>query len=115
VVGLTTATVGINNRTKGFSDEFRYGLEIGVGYKNKFWLIGRITSVESLQNGTLSSGVNGSSIFANNSEFTSYSAEAAVYLTKQFGVSASYASAFRGQIIFANPSYSIGIFLNLSK
>ncbi len=111
-----TATVGFNNRTKGFSDEFRYGVEVGAGlFKNKFWLIGRITGVESLQNGTLSSDSNSTSIFANNSEFTSYSVEAAVYLTKKFGVSASYASAFRGQIIFANPSYSVGVFLDLTK
>ena len=111
-----TATVGFNNRTKGFSDEFRYGLEVGAGFfKDKFWLIGRITGVESFQNGTLSSDSNSTSIFANNSEFTSYSVEAAVYLTKQFGVSASYASAFRGQIIFANPSYSVGVFLDLTK
>lgn len=111
-----TATFGFNNRTKGFSDELRYGIEVGAGlFKNKFWLIGRITGVESLQNGTLSSEANSTSIFANNSEFTSYSIEAAVYLTKQFGVSASYASAFRGQIIFANPSYSVGVFLDLTK
>ena len=111
-----TATVGFNNRTKGFSDEFRYGIEVGAGlFKNKFWLIGRITGVESFQNGTLSSDSNSTSIFANNSEFTSYSVEGAIYLTKQFGVSASYASAFRGQIIFANPSYSVGVFLDLTK
>ena len=47
-----TTTIGLNNRTKGFSDEFRYGIEIGAGYKNRFWLIGRITGVESFQNGT---------------------------------------------------------------
>lgn len=111
-----TVTAGVNNRTKGFSDEFRYGVEVGAGlFKNKFWLIGRITGVESFQNGTLSSDVNSTSIFANNSEFTSYSLEAAVYLTKRFGVSASYASAFRGQIIFASPSYSVGVFLDLTK
>jgi hypothetical protein len=111
-----SATVGFNNRTKGFSDEFRYGIEVGAGlFKNKFWLIGRITGVESFQNGTLSSDSNSTSIFANNSEFTSYSVEGTIYLTKQFGVSASYASAFRGQIIFANPSYSVGVFLDLTK
>ncbi len=111
-----TATVGFNNRNKGFSDEFRYGIEVGAGLlKNKLWLIGRITGVESFQNGTLASDSNSTSIFANNSEFTSYSVEAAVYLTKRFGVSASYASAFRGQIIFANPSYSVGVFLDLTK
>ena len=112
----STATVGFNNRTKGFSDEFRYGIEVGAGFlKDRLWLIGRITGVESLKNGTLASDVTSTSVFANNSEFTSYSVEAAVYLTKQFGVSASYASAFRGEIIFANPSYSVGVFLDLTK
>jgi len=111
-----TATVGFNNRTKGFSDEFRYGLEVGLGLmKNRFWLIGRLTGVESLKNGTLASDANSTSIFANNSEFTSISTEAAYYITPKFGVSASYATAFRGEIIFANPSYSVGVFLDLSK
>lgn len=111
-----TTTIGFNNRNKGFSDEFRYGVEVGAGlFKKKLWLIGRLTGVESFKNGTLASDSNNTSIFANNSEFTSYSVEAAVYLTKKVGVSASYASAFRGEIIFANPSYSVGVFIDFTK
>lgn len=111
-----TATLGFNNRNNGFSDEFRYGLEIGAGLlKGKLWLIGRLTGVESFKNGTLSSDANSTSIFANNSEFTSYGAEVAYKITPKFGISAGYASAFRGEIIFANPSYSVGVFIDIGK
>lgn len=112
--GYTNLSLGVNNRTGGFSDEFRYGAEVGFGLmENKLWLIGRIVGTESMRNGTLSNDINSTSIFANNSEFSSYSVEAAYYLTKKVGVSASFASAFRGQIIFAAPSYSVGVFLDL--
>jgi len=111
-----SANTGFNNRNKGFSDEFRYGLEAGVGLlKNKLWLIGRLTGVESFKNGQSAAEANTTSVFANNSEFTSYSAEVAYYIKPKFGVSAGYASAFRGEIIFAKPSYSVGVFFDLGK
>lgn len=107
---------GFNNRTNGFSEEIRYGLETGTSLLDgKFWLIGRLFGVESLKNGDASSQINSTSIFANNSEYTSYSIEAAAYLTKTLGVSANFTSAFRGEIIFASPSYSVGVFLDLSR
>jgi len=109
-----TATVGFNNRTKGFSDEFRYGLEVGLGlFQSKLWLVGKLTGVESFKNGTLSGESNSTSIFANNSEHTSITTEVAYYVTPKFGVSTSYSTAIRGEIIFANPSYSVGVFLDL--
>ena len=111
-----TTYIGLNNRNKGFSDEFRFGFEVGAGLlKSKLWLIGRITGVESFKNGDLASDSNSTSIFANNSEFTSYGLEVAYKLTPKFGISAGYASAFRGEIIFAKPSYSVGVFLDLGK
>jgi hypothetical protein len=108
--------VGLNNRTNGFSEEFRYGLEVGTGLLNqKLWIIGRIGGIESFNNGALNENANSSTIFADRAEFTSYGFEAAYYLTNQIGVSVSFASAFRGKIIAAAPSYSVGVFLDLSK
>ncbi len=105
---------GINNRTEGFSEEFRYGVEYGVGLmESKLWLIGRLDVVESFKNGETAGTVNSTSIFANNTEFSSFSFEAAYYINKSFGFSASYASAFQGEIIAAAPSYSVGIFWDL--
>lgn len=112
----TSAYVGVNNRTQGFSEEFRYGLEFGVGLLDqKLWIISRLGGVESFQNGDTTADNTSTSIFANNSEYTSFGVEAAYYLTKNVGVSASFASAFRGRIIAAAPSYSVGVFVDLSR
>ena len=108
--------LGFNNRTNGFSEEFRYGLEFGAGiFNQQLWLIARLGGVESLQNGEPTNPQTSTSIFANNSEYTSYGIEAAYYISKRFGFSASFASAFRGRIIAAAPSYSIGVFYDMSK
>ena len=119
-IGNTSAYVsgyvGINNRTNGFSEEFRYGFEFGAGLMNqKLWLIGRLGGVESFRNGDLAIDNTNTSIFANNAEFTSFGLEASYYLTRHFGVSASFASAFRGRIIASAPSYSVGVFYDLSR
>ncbi|SNT16113.1 hypothetical protein SAMN05421640_2581 [Ekhidna lutea] len=104
-----------NNRTNNFSDEFRAGGEVGASFlKNKLWGIVRVDMVESLQNGLSSAeGSSGATIFANNTEFISYTYEAAYYATDKLGFSASYGGAFSAKLIFASPSYSVGVFLDL--
>lgn len=106
---------GANNRTNDFSDEIRFGGEAGASFfKNKLWIIGRVDIQESLQNGlSSSSGSDGATIFANNTEFASFTYEAAYYLTDKLGVSAAYGGAFSGALIAANPSYSVGVFLDI--
>jgi len=114
--GFVSSQIGFNNRNKGFSDEIRFGLEGGVGLiNNKLWLIARLTGVESLKNGDTAEDITSTSIFANNSEYLSYGVEVAYYVTKRVGFSAGYASAFSGEIIAARPSYSVGVFYDLSK
>lgn len=108
--------VGFNRRSNGFSEEFRFGLEAGVGlFERKWWITGRILGVESFKNGATAETVTSTSIFANNSEFLSVSLESSVYLSPKLGVSASVAGALRGEIIAAAPTYSVGIFLDLSR
>lgn len=109
-----SGNIGVNNRSNGFSDEFRYGAEMGIGLaKNRVWVIGRLSGVESFKNGTAAGEVTSTSIFANNTEFTSMGVEAAVYATKKFGFSVGIAGAFRGEIIAAAPSFSAGVFYDL--
>ena len=106
--------IGYNNRSEGFSDEFRTGFESGINlFNNKFWLIGRLNILRSTNNGSLNATNSSGSIFANNIEYTSYGFEAAYYITKKLGVSVGYDSAFDGKIIAANPSYNAGIFLDI--
>lgn len=106
--------VGVNNRSNGFSEEFRFGIEAGVSLLDKkLWLISRLNAVESFKNGDTAETTTSTSIFANNTEFTGIAIEAAYYLNKKWGVSASVAGAFRGEIIAAAPSYSVGVFYDL--
>lgn len=102
---------GVNNRSNGFSDELHYGLEAGLGFlDSRLFLIGRMIGVQSFKNGDATAGSNSTSIFANNSEFLSLGPEVAYQLNDNWGVSASFATAVSGRIIFARPSYSVGVF-----
>ncbi len=106
--------LGYNNRTDGFSDEFRTGLEAGINvFDSKLWVITRLNVVKSFNNGTLSAVNSNGSIFANNIEFSSFGFEAAYHITKKLGISLGFDSAFDGKIIAASPSFSGGIFLDI--
>jgi len=101
---------GFNNRNNGFSDEIRYGVELGLGViEQKLWLTGKFDAIES-RNNEEAGAVDGS-FFANNSEVKAITAEVSYFLTKKFGISASYGTAISGRIIYAAPSYSFGVFI----
>ena len=105
-----TALVSLNNRTKSLSDEFRYGLEAGYTYK-KFIGIMRLYGVKSLNNGsTTIDPVQG--VFSNNVEYMSLTYELAYNFSDKFGLSVSKGTAFSGKRILANPTYTIGAYLN---
>ena len=106
-----TVLLAFNNRTNNFSDEIRYGLEAGVTVKN-FTLLGRLYSVESLENGNeLETPSNG--IFSNNLEFVSFSPELIYTYKEKYGVTASVGTAFSGKRVLARPAYSFGVFMKL--
>jgi len=108
------AYAGFNNRTKGFSDEVRLGAEVGLGIKDYKWLfVTRLNILQSLGNGSLSEQITSTSIFANNTEFTSVGFEVNYSITKKVGLSVGYASAISGKIIISSPSYNVGVFVNL--
>ncbi|MFH4966410.1 hypothetical protein V8G69_15520 [Gaetbulibacter sp. M235] len=107
------AFIGFNNRTQGFSDEFHYGIESGIKVYNKFWMLARIKSIESLKNGSSSTQISQGSIFANNIEYFSIGAEIAYYIDSKLGISLNYTEAISGRIIYAKPSISAGVFLDV--
>ena len=103
--------LGYNNRNKGFSDEIRYGFE--MGYKlSKIWVINRIYGIKSLYNG-IESSVNTIGIFNNNTEFLSITPEIIYEAKEYFGITCSAGFATYGRRIMANPSFSAGIYLKI--
>ncbi len=105
------AAVGFNNRTKGFSDEFRYDFELGYKFFNdRFLAILKINGIESLNNGkTLATNTG---LFSNNVEYMGVGPEFLYYANakKTIGVSVRIAGAFKGQNVLAAPSISAGVF-----
>ena len=107
-----TALLGFNNRTNDFSDEFRYGAEVGYSFNEKLTAQLRVFGVSSFMNGDAAGGA-GNSIFANDTEFLSITPEVAYNLTDSFGVTASVGGAVYGKKILASPNYGVGVFLKL--
>lgn len=112
--GYMNVYAGFNRRSKGYSDDWRAGLEVGLNMLDKkLWLTGRLYTVQSTYNGETAATIISTSIFANNAEHVTISPEIAYYITPQFGVGASAGWALAGKIIFARPSYSVGVFAKL--
>lgn len=109
------ASVGFNQRSNGFSDEYRYGLEAGFSFlEGEMQLIGRLRGSESLFNGETAAAAT-TSIFSNNAEYLSIGGELNYYFTDRLGLSAGIAGAVSGRIIAAAPVYSIGVFLQTGR
>ena len=105
------ATAGYNNRTNGFSDEWRAGAELGLSGSGGRWtLAGRVRSVRSLRNGSATpTAGDATSLFGNNAEFVAVGTELTVLLTESLGISAGIDSAVSGELIAAGTSWSVGV------
>lgn len=106
-----SVSVGFNNRTKNFSDEFHFGGEVGVTLK-QFVGILKFYNVSSFYNGD-ADGSQGNGIFSNNTEYFSFGPELLYKFTDRVGVSASGGFALSGRQILAAPNWSLGVFFSL--
>jgi hypothetical protein len=99
-----------NNRTRNFSDEIRFGAEVGFTFK-KFIPVLKLNIVQSLFNGTVEEVQNG--VFSNNTEYVSPTLELNYQLNEKWGLSGSGGFAFAGRNILASPNWSLGIYFKL--
>ncbi len=107
-----TLSAGFNNRTKGFSDEARFLVEGGVIIGPWIGIL-RINGVNSLKNGDSNFTSTGTSLFGNNVSYTAFSPELGFKVNEKFGLTVGYSTAFSGELIFARPSYTVGLFATL--
>lgn len=103
-----SAYSGFNNRTEDFSDEFRYGFEVGFPFK-KFTPILKVNGIASLKNGLAASSQG--SLFANNVEFLSPSIDLNYQFNNKIGVSAAAATAVFGKNVLSGVNYNFGVFM----
>jgi hypothetical protein len=104
-----TGGVTFNNRSKGFSDEFRYMIESGYKFTSKLLLIVRFHGQISLKNGD-SNVKGGFGVFSNNQQYIAYNAELLYKITDNVGIKAYYESGTKGKNIISAPVINAGIF-----
>lgn len=108
------AHIGVNQRSKGFSDELRAGAETGTKiFNQKLLVLCRINIIESFQNGYLDATNSNGSIFANNVEVINVGGELIYNLFKAWSISLTAAFPARGRLIYRAPAVSTGISLQL--
>lgn len=101
---------GYNHRSSGYADEFLYGLEGGIHVsKNQITLVARVSGVNALGSGD--SPLNPQSLFSNEREYLSLSPEIIYHFNEFWGLTAGIGTAFSGKNIFANTSFTIGVFI----
>lgn len=101
-----------NNRTRDFSDEIRYGFDLGY-YKKKILVAFHLHAIQSLQNGNAENVNNG--IFSNNLEYLLPSLEVGWFFPNNFGISAYASHVLRGQNVLDAPGFGAGIFYQLKN
>ncbi len=104
-----TGNFGINYRTKGYSDELRYGMELGYTFVKKVTFISRLRGIESIQKGNQISAAG--DLVANDQEFLSYGFETDYQITPSWGLAFNFDSAFFGKNILSAPAFSLGVYI----
>ena len=100
-----------NNRIKGFSEEVRIGGEVGWT-PGKWVVVMKLENRMSMFNGDADeTGANG--VFANNTEYFSYTPEVSYLFSEKFGLTANAGLALSGKRILAAPNFGFGVFWNL--
>jgi hypothetical protein len=108
-----TGAVGVNNRSKGYSDEFHYLAEFGYTFGSRFTVVVRLHGIESFKNGddAVLGGMGG--LYANNQRYLAYGPEIIYRIRKNFGITAGVEGASRAQNVLSAPAFSFGVFLEM--
>jgi hypothetical protein len=103
------AGVTYTNRTQGFSDEFRYGIEAGYIFIKELSIILRFHGQVSMKNGD-PNVKGGFGVYSNNQKYIAYNAELVYKLDDNVGVKGYYESGGAGPNIISAPVINVGLF-----
>ncbi len=109
------ASIGVNQRTKGFSDEFRYDFEAGYIVKERLILAFKLNAVESFLNGNPDASDGTVGLFASDAEYITYGPEIGYVHKDTWGVTYRYTTATKLQNVLAAAQHSVGFFYKLKK
>lgn len=105
-----TASIGFNNRTRGFSDEFLYAAQVGYTFNRLVTIALSARGVESLRNGddAVTGGMSG--IYTNNQTYLELGGEASYRLAESYGIALGAYTAVRGRNALSAPKFTVSFF-----
>lgn len=103
-----------NHRTKGFSEEVRFGGELGFMLWKRLFLAVKVNGIKSLKNNDATQA-GGIGLFANNVEYLLYGPEVAYFIKERFGFSYQYTTATAVVNAVASPVHHVGFSIKLSR
>ena len=110
--GYVNTLLAFNNRSNNFSDEWRWGVEVGHSLTSRLSGALKVYSVNSFNNGSdVETPSNG--IFSNNIEYLAITPELNYRIKESFGLSTAVGFAASGRRVLASPSFSIGLYLTI--
>ena len=107
--------IGFNQRTNGFSDEFRYDFEFGYILKQRLLLALKLNAVESLLNGDADASDGTVGLFASDAEYIIYGPEVGYIHKDTWGVTFRYTTATKTRNVLAAAQFNVGAFFKLKK
>ena len=110
VGGFATLYGGLNNRSGNFSNEFTYGLQVGLSYAPAdIWVIASVDASRA-NNEVASEFTNG---FTSSMSFTNLTVQSSYLLTNKHGVTLSYTASIDGNVLLVAPTVSVGVFIDI--
>lgn len=101
--------VGFNERTRGFSDEVRFGGEVGWTFHPRWSLTGRIRGVRSLHDGRPDAGTGTLGLYANDVEYLILTPQIAFSFRKDAWIAATVDTANGVRNSIGGPTYAITV------
>ncbi len=106
---FAAVTIGFNNRTSSFSDEFRFNFEAGYTFKSKATVILKSLNTRSLKNGNAAAAEGG--IFSNDVSYSVLGPEVLIEdLAAGIGLTGNYFFTLSGRNTVANDQFGVGLF-----
>ncbi len=107
--------VGANFRTNEYSSNFKIGAEVGKKMLKRFWLIGFVDIVKSLENGDVILPVPNwaTGLYVNDQEYGAYGLKVIGEITPKMGALAGFGGAFFGNNVAKKAAVNIGVYYKM--
>ncbi|WP_046755285.1 transporter [Kordia jejudonensis] len=106
------AFTGIDLTTNNYSNNFKFGGEVGTKVHSKIWLVGFLDIVNSFNDGDINLPISnlGTALYVNNQEYAAFGLKAIGEINKSFGGVLTFGGAFSGNNVAKQAALTVGVY-----